>query len=146
MKFYPQYSDDYIRLTGIIAIEGAHIDLLLSVACARANGRTESRNQGKDFRSETRDKVEQILKSESAPKSLKDCLVDWKSIADDRNYAIHGFTAFSDFSLSSKKTSHALRGPYSTEPILRNEEWLKVLTERMFKIADALSVYLDDIV
>lgn len=144
VKIHPFFEEDVIRLTGIVAIEGAFLDMEIGLALARLTGRPEVITDSDEFAADTRKKVERLQGLTNTPAAIIAALSDWKSISADRNYAIHGLTLFTAPDLNSAKTGEAMRGKYVGRGVVRDATWLADLVERISKVTTVFVDFLHD--
>lgn len=135
---HKDFSDDYLRLTGIVAIEGSSMDLFLGQALAIASGSSLDIAHNDEFGVDTRIKCQKLENTPGLDDEVYSALSGVKSILDDRNYAIHGHTVYtSDWSQKVSFRSRAARGKHVGPE--RNEEWLQELVDRISYVNGVLA-------
>lgn len=141
-KFHTAYPESVIKRIGIVAIEGAALDLLLGRLLVKlTKPEIAEELQHEDGFDQSR-KEDTLAKLPNLPQSVGKLLEQTKGMRDDRNFAIHGLDAVSFQDGEWVGTSIATRGKYLSSPRKREVEWLDALIER---ITDASSVVIKEI-
>lgn len=137
--FHKLFENEYIRLTGIVAIDGAYLDLALGLAVAHVTGTSVDISNNDIFGDDTRKKVEVLQNAKGLAAEVYEALRLMKGILADRNYAIHGFASLN--SNNNAVTHMRSRAPKGHKPgphTNRDAAWFNNLIERMATVTAAL--------
>lgn len=130
-KFHTAYPDSVIKRIGIVAIEGAALDLLLGRLLVKLTKPEVAEKLQHEDGFDQRHKEDNLAKLPNLPQPVAELLKQTKGMMADRNFAIHGLDAVSFQDGEWVGTSVATRGKYLSSPRKRDVEWLDALIERI---------------
>ena len=144
-QFHPAFTDAQIRLLGIIAIEAAGLDMLVSSTLAVLTGTPKSIDDNRLFARDTRDKANEIEARDDLPANLAKAVQAIPGILEDRNFAIHGVTVWDQKDLvAGKACDFGFRGKWKTNDhdVRRDEAWMQGLIDRIADVNGHLVAFL----
>lgn len=135
--FHQTFTKEFVSATGIVAINGAYLDLLVGQALAKASGKSVDIAANSEFGEDTRKKCEKLAKIEGLPADVYRALKMMKSILADRNFAIHGVAAQNaDGSLAHMRMRGKAGQAGQVED--REQAWIDNLIARIAEVSGIL--------